>query len=366
MEKVKNILFRMKLKGNGIVNFDGTEQRFLLNGTDLHHMKTAHNNMSPAKKRLYRDGDKTTYKICISSNCLRYNLFKDVIPYQSPNLINLEPILYAFIASPSALLRGYQFSGIVNRTGPLCITDAEQTNNAVSHIETFSRSGPKNTDAEIVDNTFFKKEVVGYIEYACIGNIDLMNLQFVSCDAIFGRLAFNSDRFNMYKQFLKAKMPDFDSELGYYQIKNSDVKLPEHGFLLNNANMEHLVREQLERLLRFSIKKSGAYVETSKLEYKIVYDALEDTLDNEDGWVKLSNMSDINKISFDAEDFYVLKDSDTAKQERAAIEADYDLKKQKSIETEAVRKEDARAERAAKKKKPNDSDNGDIKAESDI
>ncbi len=342
MKKAKNILFRMKLKGDGIVNFDSSDQKFMYNGTNLNHMKTIHNNTTYAKKKFYRDGDKTSFKISISSNCIRHDIFKDDVLFQSPNVINNEHLLYSFIATPASIIRGYLFANekeTLKRKGALCITDAEQTNNAISYIETFSRSGLKNKDVEEIDNTYYKKEVVGKIEYETIGNIDLMQLQFISCDQIFDRFSFNPDMFNIYKQFLKTKMSSFDSELGYYQIKNSIVELSEYGFKMSDENIQLLVRELFERLLKLNIKRKGSYAETAVLEYKIVYDVIEDTFANENGWVTISNRNDLNAITFNVEDFYVQEDTNLAKEKRALIEADYNSRKLESKEKKAAKKE---------------------------
>ena len=136
-KKVKNVLFRTKIKGNGVVNFDSSEQKFMFNSTDLHNMKTRHDNVSFAKKKFYKEDDKLTYKLSISSDCLRHDIFKEDVLVQSPNVLNSKHVLYSFIASPASLLRGYLFANqteTLKRKGALTITDAEQTCNAVSYI----------------------------------------------------------------------------------------------------------------------------------------------------------------------------------------------------------------------------------------
>lgn len=360
-KKVKNILFRTKLKGNGIVNFDSSDQKWMFNGTQLYNtMGTKHDNTSYAKKKFYKKGEyinsdgKTIenleYKISISSDCLRHDLFKDDVLFQSPNVINLPHLLYSFIASPTSLIRGYLFAEeteTFKRKGALTITDAEQTCNAVSSIETFSRSGKKNSDSDKngkSDNSFYKKEVVGDIEYKAVGNIDLMQLQFVSCDQIFDRYAFNPDMFNIYKQFIKSKLPAFDSELGYYQINGSLVEIPEYGFKISEENILILVRELFERLFKLNITRKGAYAKVAELEYKLVYDVIDDTLEDENNWIKISNRDDINNINFEVESFYNIEDIEIAKQKRAAIEANYEDKKSASKIKKA-------AEQTAKKAK---------------
>lgn len=358
MKKVKNILFKLKIEGNGIVNFDSSEQKFMYNGTNLTNMKTIHDNTSYAKKKFYKEGDNLSYKLSISSDCLRHNIFDGDVKIQSPNIINNEMLLYSFIASPAALLRGYLFANdkeTLKRKGPLSITNAEQTCNAVSSIETFSRSGMKNTDAEQTDTSFFKKEVVGDIKYASVGFIDLMQLQFVSCDQIFDRYSFNPDMFGIYKQFLKTKFPSFESELGYFQMNGSDVEIPEYGFKLSNENIVLLVRSLFERILTLDIRKAGAFAKTTKLQYKLVYDPIEDTMDSEEGWVTISNRNDLNAINFDVADFYVAEDVITAQTKRELIEEDYKQRKEAKAKKTADKK-------AAKKnsKTPVEEVNGEI------
>lgn len=351
MKKVKNILFRMDLKGNGIVNYDNSDQKWMFKDTNLKHMSDRHDNTSFSKKKFYKDGEKLSYKVSISSDCLRHDIFKDDVLIQSPNIINNEYLLYSFIASPTSLLRGYLFAEdkeTLKRKGVLCITDAEQTCNAVTSIETFSRSGMKNKDSDKTDNTFFKKEVVGDIEYSTMGNIDLMQLQFVSCDQVFDRYSFNPDMFNIYKEFLKSKLPTFNSELGYYQIKNSIVQLSEYGFKMNNESVLFMVKELFEKLLKLNIRRKGSFAECSKLQYKLVYDVLDDTFNNEDGWVTINNKSDIDKLSFETEDFYLEEDITQAKEKRKLIEEDYQKRKLATIEKKKEQKESSKKAKTPK------------------
>jgi hypothetical protein len=352
MEKVKNILFRVNLKGNGIVNFDDSSQKFMYNGTNLNSMKTMYDNTSYAKKRFYKDVDgNLTYKICISSDCLRHDIFKEDILNQSPNIINNEAVLYSFIASPANLLRGYLFADkkeTYKRKGAITITDAEQTCNAVSYIETFSRSGLKNQDSDKADNSFYKKETIGNIKYSTIGNIDLMQLQFVSVDQIFDRFSFNPDSFELYKAFLKTKLENFNSELGYFQIESSVIDIPEYGFKFSNENVNKLVQEFFTRLLKLNILRKNAYANIESIEYKLVYDVIEDTFDTEDGWLSIKNEFDIKNINIIVEDFYVSVDESNAKKLRNDIELDYEKRKK---EAKDKKSEEVKNKKEAKDKK---------------
>lgn len=331
MSKVKNILFRMKLNGNGIVNYDSNEQKWVYNSLPtekLNHMKTRHENVSYAKKRFFGSGDDINSKIVISSDCLRHNIFIKESQTQSPNLIHNESLLYSFIASPSSLLRGYLFAKeeTLKRSGALSICDALQSNDSVSTLETFSRSGAKNTDTEKEgsDNSFYKKEVIGDITYETNGVVDLMQLQFVSCDQIFDRYAFNPDLFPFYKQLMATKIPNFNSELGYHQQIWSDVKIPEYGFMLSNDNVVFMVKELFKKLLTLDIHKKNAFANVVSLEYKLVYNPIEDTMYNEENWIPVSNQSDIEAIDFEMENFYQLEDTEASNKLRQSLIDNYE------------------------------------------
>jgi len=345
---VKNILFRLNIEGRGIVNYDDSSQKFMFKPDQPLFSK--HNNVNYAKKRFYRqDGtDELAYKIAISSNCLRHNIFIREIEHQSPNISHDEVLFYSYIASPALLLRGYlnilKGNEHFKRSGVISITDAEQVSNAVSALEVLSNSGAKSNKVEddpTADSTFFYKENVGEITYQSRGFIDLMGLQFVSCDHLYDRLAFNSDQFGLYKEFLSTKLPKFKSELGFYQQVGSDVALAEHGFVLSAENIVFLVKFFFERLLAMDIRKAGSYAKTSFVEYKLVEDPLIQTYEEEDGWIKIKSKKDIDKIKFTPEMFYSLVDSNKHIKQRE------DMNKKREEHAEKVRR--LREEEKAKK-----------------
>jgi len=348
MKKVKHIKFRIKLKGEGIVNFDSNNQKYMYTNFDSKEKKYTYTNlsdkMSPdklkyknvnyAKKHFYTDKDgNLQYKIAISSDALRHNIFKEDTNNQSSSVVHHNAILYSNIAHLANILRGYMYTGkdeipTIKRKSPITITDAEQTCNAVSYIETFARSGEKNQDAEAVDNSYYKKEVVGKIEYESIGQIDLKELQFVSADPIFDRYSFNPDFFEMYTTFLQAKISGFNSELGYYMDKLSSIQIPELGFKFSNEDLVILIQEFFKRLLKLNITRKSAYVKIESVEYKLVYDPIEDTFNDETGWIKLDGHNSINNINFEPEEFYVLTDKKIAEKLRMKIVQAYEKKKE--------------------------------------
>lgn len=345
MKKVKNVLFRLDLKGNGIVNFDSSDQKYVFNNdskTSFFEMGSTHNNVSYSKKRFSKKDDKLTYKICISSDCLRHDIFKEDSISQSPNIIHDNLIFYSFIASPSCIERGYLFADTVSfkKKSPITITDAIQTCDAVSYLETFSRSGQKNEDSDVKDNTFFTKEVVGDIEYKSKGIIDLEQLQFVSVDPIFDRFSFNPDYFETYKSFLGHRLKNFNSELGFYKLTTAINDIPEHGFKFSNENVNDLIKDFLMKVKKIFIKRKGSFAKTTKLEYKLVYDPLVDTFEKEDGWIEINSEKDI--VDIDVENYYVEHDTEKALELRAKLNSEYEknkkLKAEKKAEKSAAKK----------------------------
>lgn len=355
---VKNILFRLKIKGHGIVNYDSKDQKYAFNSnwkdnSPLKKMHTNYENTSYAKKKLYgKDGNVESYKISISSDCLRHEIFKDDVMFQSPNLIHSPALLYSFIASPVGLLRGYLFAEQeeqLKRKSAITLIDAQQTCDAISYIEIFSKSGLKNKDIDKTDNTLFKKEVVGDIKYATEGNIDLAQMQFVSASQVFDRYALNPDFFETYKQFLKAKLPSFNSELGYFLIKDSSVGISEYGFMLSDEDVKCLIQMFFKKLLNMNIKRKNAFARTESLEYKLVYDPIDDRFEDENGWISINGIDDINTIEFDTEKFYIQEDAKLAEERNAIIQADYERRKQ-------VKKDKDNEKKASKKALKNKSE----------
>jgi hypothetical protein len=334
---IKSILLKLDLQGEGIVNYDSGEQKWIFNKKDsLRHMFHNHENVSYAKKNFYTDENGVwSYKIKISSDCIKHNIFNDDLIAQSPAIVHHDHILYPYIGSTLSLIRGYLFAektGSFKKTGSLQLCDAEQTNNAVSKLEFFCKSGGKTTnegDTDKSDNTIFNKETIGEITYSSKGFIDLKELQFVSCDQIFDRYSFNPDKFDIYKKCLSKCLPNFNSELGYYKFKTSFVDIPEYGILLSSENVLYLVKETLKRILKLNIRNKNAYAKLNSLKIKLVQNVFVDTMESEDNWLEIKTLEDIDNLNFEPELFYILENEEDANAKRSEIEDCKKAKKEK-------------------------------------
>lgn len=342
-KKAKSIIFKFDMEGNGIVNFDSKDQRWNWNNLPNRN-KCNHDNVNFAKKHWYtNDKGELSYKIKISSDCLRHEMFINEIPFQSPNISDNKFIYLSFLASPSAIIRGYLNTDKTNqykKKSIITISPAEQTCNAVSSIEVGTTSGVKTTDENKSDNTLHYHETIGNIKYSGEGSIDLNLMQFLSTDPIFDRMALCSDDFNTYKELLQTKMKSFNSDLNYYYLKTSDIKIPEYGTVFSNDDCIFLVKFFFKKLLDIHIKRRNSYAKVSKIQYKLVYDCTVDKMNDDNGWIPIENNEDINNISFETETFFELEqNSEKVKK----ILADFEKANEK-------RKEDSKNKKEAKAK----------------
>jgi hypothetical protein len=346
--KVKHVNFKIELEGNGIVNYDSGDQKYLWNRESKEGNKnkftSADNNNMYAKKHYFRtENGVLDYKIKISSDALRNAIFKGDAIATNPSISHHKSLLNSFIGSTMGLVRGYMFASkteTLKRKSPLTITSAVQTCNAESYMEFHSRSGEKKVgdDSSKSDTTIFNKETVGDINYKAEGFINLQSLEFLSADPIFDRYSFNSDDYSILKTFLTHTLPNFDTELGYYSLKTSGIDVAEYGLKLNNEQVVFLIKETLKRILGLHIDRASSYVKLSKLSIQLVYDPLND---KNNVWVDIESNEDIEKLDFKVDDNYVLTDQSKAKQQRAIIE--------ESIKEETKKEADKKIKKPTKK-----------------
>jgi len=338
---VKNILFKIKLKGKGIVNYDSNEQKRILFNYDsknTNHLRDTNKNVSFAKKNFFLDKNGIlNYKIKISSDALRNNIFKEDLVAQTSSFIYHPALLYSYIASPLGILRGYMFAGkdgkTIKRKSPLTITDAEQISSGKSYIETFSRSGEKDIheNKEVSDTSFFKKETIGDIEYQTEGNLNIGDLQFISADSIFDRVCFNPNEYeDYYKKFAEVNISDYNGDIGYYTMKTSIVDIPEYGLLLSDKTVKVLIKEIFKRILKLNIVRTKAYAELYELNIKLVENPLIDTFNNKNNWISINSEDDIEQLINNIQFFkmYEKEDDTKAKEIRQKIEDEYNKKQE--------------------------------------
>ena len=368
MKKVRAIQFRMLLDGQGIVNYDSKEQKWahIHNETGLEGDYNGRNeNVNFAKKNFYKTGVRTAAgkevldtRIKISSDCLKKNLFNEDIIATSPNLMHHDSILYNYLASPVALLRGWMFTekNSLKRKSALVIVDAEQVNGAMPYIEVFAKAETKLSKQEHDDKssaTYYHTESVGKMKYRTDGDIDIAQLQLVSVDETLDRFAFNPDNFDLFKKFFETYFGSADIKLAYNKLKSSVIDLDEYSIMLKDEYIKEIVKGFLIKALKFKIRKRNSFALCELLEVRLVTDPTVQTSSNEDGWLPIKTVNDIQSLLEDIEfyKFYEEVDQALSCEKRNIIEED---KKKKAEEKKEDKKKKAEEKKDVKKKSKED------------
>ena len=356
-----SIKIKLKINGQGVVNFDGKEQKYFMN----EHCGTKYygDNVKIAKKTFQfvdninevdaeyidEDGnvkDKGKKKkvdveshLKISSNCLRHHIFGNTYP----NALALysDYIFANFITSPQNMVRGYMETeeGMAYvKKSALTITDAIEQNGVVPYLELNSREIKKEKNS----NSLFYTENVGNVSYLAKGNIDLKTLQFMSDDELFGRVSFKPKWLEGENPLLEKV---FKNHYGYIPYKEGyftstkgvlTERFAEHGIKFNDDFVKFLVKDTLKRILHFGIFNANAFAQTVSLKVKKVENGVLDTFDDENGWEDLTSDEAIDKFDFSINDFFEEVDAETAKMTRKELveakeKAETEAKKDKKV-----------------------------------
>lgn len=363
MSKIKTIQFKLELEGNGIVNFDSKEQKWTHNSNNTPLKYTKGDNVNYSKKNFYKRIDSEgkehlDYRIKISSDCLKKNIYGEDIIATSPNILHHDQILYNYISSPAALTRGYLFARkteSLKRKGAISLTDAEQIGNAFPYLDTNSKGEfkPEKTEEDDTSsNTYYNTENVGHMEYVSEGAIDLSALQLVSCDEILDRYSFNPDNFGLYKQSFDMHFGNVGNiKLGYHKLKSSVINLDERSILLSDDYVRIMVKKFLTDLLKLDIRKRKAYAKLKTLKIRLVDNPLKYTKSNEEGWVTISSEEDINNLVDDMSvyEFYEEVDQTVAIEHRKVVEDNIKDAKKIIESVKKVKASEKKAKAAAKK-----------------
>lgn len=303
---IKSILFRGKIKGNGIVNFDSTDQRWILKERFPNERSAlSHDNVKIAKHTFYKTGETEDgkpiwqRKLCISSNCLRNAVFGGDFPFQNTTILHHPDLLIQVLGSVASLLRGYMYAAegkpALKRKSPMMITAAEQTSEGMSYFEVGTMSGAKKTkedEDEAGDTSLHYEEKISGVDYEFEGALDLGELQFVSFSQAYDRLAVLPDYEEEYRKALATALGSKIGDVGFYLRKGALIRTPEEGLLLTQDQVAVLVAEFFQRLMALHIRRAKGYAALAELEVKFVKNPIEDTFVNSGGWKKLKTPAD--------------------------------------------------------------------------
>lgn len=308
MTAVKSILFKVKARGRGIINFNGSETKRVVDyynfSTEKFSEKT-HKNSKFAKKVLEEDENgNIIQKIMVSSYCIGYNLFGEEMPFSS-SVLNINSDYYMpFISTRTGLLKGWMFpqksSFSLVKKSPITLTDFIQTNGSVAVDQVRSSAGLK------TDTSFFKEEHVGDIEYESMGSVSLKDLQFLSLSTINDDLAFTPELYeSKFLPIFQKQYPNFNAKMGYYRFKSQVNALSRLGVVLDNDTINDIVKYFFRSLMGLKIFKKSAFLENYEVSIKFVEDPLKSSFSDENSWVVLDEET-LENLRFETHEYYEL------------------------------------------------------------
>lgn len=323
--RTREILFKLNLDGNGIVNFDDTAQKIFLSKNCQWQENYKNDNLKFSKKAFYKEKDNdgnevTKYKVKIDSTCLRHALFERDCKISNPKVMMNDELFAYYVSSIVAIVRGFMYTNKKDigfaRSSAITITSAIENGGAVPYMEVHSNYCADGTSVrEEKDDkkktSFYYSENVGDTFYEAKGAIDLSKLQFMSCDPQFGRMSFKSEWIegenNLFEKVFKEHYGQVPYEVGYYNTNTGTYRseFSEQGIKFNDQFVRYLLKEILQRLATLKINRSMGYANVCALQCKAVTDGFSTFDDN--GWVNIENEEDINQFvsQIEIDDIYI-------------------------------------------------------------
>ena len=357
---MKQVFFKLKLSGNGCVNFDDSaKQKDLLRKLGLINGMVP-DNIKLAKKVIHDTGKKDEkgnpiydYKIKISADCLRHHTFEHEVDVVTPAVQMLDTMYCNYLLSNVGITRGYMFAlssdvgKSLKRKSPLTIVDAIQTNNTKSNMfEVGTTSGERD------ETSLFSSEKIGDVEYKTHGVIDLKTLSFISADEKFDRMGLYTEWIDngLIDKVMKSHYgEDAQYETGFFvsNAKYLTNTFAECGVRLGDNVVTQLVRYILRSLLGIDIRRNNAWTRAVSLEVKEVNNPLVDTFDNKSGWKQVDE-DYIDSLDIKCDDFYHKATEEEVK-ELVEINELYIQNSNDKKAAKEKKKEENRQKKAAKK-----------------
>ena len=338
-----------EMSGTGIVNTDSWEtQKFEQKKYGRH--VSLDNNVKPAKividvkkneNGLLTPVNEST-RAKISTGAMKNPIFADG---------NVPQSLIAHLAPEQQAIAQGSFCKVVQghltpvagntykRKSPLTLSCAEQVGGTAVMREIITQEGARGATSMSFSDT------AGKMLYEFTGAINLQEMQFISCDSVYDRPAFNED---LYDQYVRPSL-EFATQskaipdLAYYAKKASVIKIPERGVLLSSEQVITLTRELLKRMLDLKIYRSSAMAQVDKLTVSAKglgdftlsnesdIDSFLSKIEVEPMYVKCENESDILNNTT------VKKSLLDAKGKKDAAKEEKKDKKEKSIKEKAAK-----------------------------
>ena len=107
--KIKALGFEVEFKGNGCVNWDSNDQKFMLLANGLIGGKID-DNVKFAKKSFVKTEDGIGFLYKVSNDAIRHNMWEKEKPFFNENVAQIPYVYYNMLGRPCMLERGYMFA----------------------------------------------------------------------------------------------------------------------------------------------------------------------------------------------------------------------------------------------------------------
>ena len=259
-KQFSNIKIQLTTKGQGIVNFDSTDQKFMLNKSAGANIIT-HDNTKIAKATYSKDANGNIVRtVKVSSQCIRQAIY---CVKHNPNIMYSQSLFNDSISSMAALVLGYMHAhekkGTAKKKSPLVVTDAQEVSGAIPTFNTHSNSGDRN------DTSLYYVEEVGDTRFETTLLLDLSELKHIVLSDTYGRNSVFPDG----EEALKAKLREKYGEIseGYYKMEGEDGSVPEYGAELSDEAVAAIVKDLIARIKQLRISRANGYLEFDSMKF---------------------------------------------------------------------------------------------------
>lgn len=268
-KKVNKVTVVIDIEGQGLVNYNGSKipKRFYKQMTTN---GTSNSNGSFAKENIYTeeitdtDGKKKIVEIplkYISSNLIRKVLLGDENSVNSDKLMTNKRLRIAYLSQDNTIVRGFTALKDVNlkRASAISVTNAEQTSNTVTHLETRTNEGERS------ENSLFFKETCGKIEYSSEIRFDIKQLHFISIDDNYDRMSLMESDVEEFINNINKRYGEGNALLGNWSTTHLNL-MGEQGILLSKKVVRNLLRETIKKMFEIDIRRAGSYAKTKSVK----------------------------------------------------------------------------------------------------
>ena len=186
------------------------------------------------------------------------------------------------------------------------------------------------------DTSLFNTEQVGEHDYIAKMNLDLAELQFISTDIVYDRCAADlSQKQNkdMYLNAIRRNFNMLDVDINFYRLLTAVCgdEFAEEGIKLSTEGVDIMVKKVLSNIVNVKeVRPSkGGIFEFKSMELIVkMEDGSEET-------VIINNNYDINNVTFEYADAYVVADTEeVVKRNKILLEAKNSKKSSKAKDTD--------------------------------